>query len=158
MCVSKSGPQTSLQGVGGKIERAREHFDDLKETVAAWERSPTHSFSATVVEHKPEGEQHTTIQHAAPLSPRIPFIVGDIVHNLRSTLDHLVCQLAVAAGKPEACKNTTQFPVCLSADDWAKSRRRVAALRPDAVAAIEGLQPYKRRERAPATDNLWVSC
>jgi hypothetical protein len=84
--------------------------------------------------------------------------LGDAVHNLRSALDHAICQLAVANGNASACeRRQTQFPIY--ADGTPDHLKRLDGwIRPVCDAAkdvIRALQPYKRRPQDPYTDPLW---
>ena len=74
---------------------------------------------------------------------RLGLLLGDFVHNLRSALDNLVCQLAYLGGA-DSCQ-MTQFPICDTAALFAKNlkRGRLAGLRPEHVAMIERFQPYQ---------------
>src|SRR5205807_2099254 len=99
-----------LSGVTGKIKRAQHHFDQLKETIFAWVRTPGNAVWASIVEDQTEGKHLTVVSQATPLPPEIPFLIGDTVHNLRCALDHLVCQLAIAAGNCAACRGS-HFPI-----------------------------------------------
>src|SRR3989442_2229333 len=85
--------------------------------------------------------------------PWVGILVGDIVHNMRSSLDHLVFQLTLVntAGKvvhPER----TQFPIC----DTPQQYMRAAANNLSEVAQhdariIQGFQPY-----CPMDENVSV--
>jgi len=78
-------------------------------------------------------------------------VVGEIVHNLRSALDHLVHQLALANGKTPggiAYPVLSEDPSSPKARDstreiWENLTKR---LHPDDLAIIEGTQPYKGKE------------
>ena len=64
-------------------------------------------------------------------------LIGELVHNLRSALDHAVY---AAARKPS---NETQFPIFTSNEDWAKRSCSMLYSVPDDVSElIEKAQPY----------------
>jgi hypothetical protein len=81
-------------------------------------------------------------------------IIGDIVHNWRSALDHLAYQLVIRNGRTPS--NRTQFPIFskspLDASIYSKAKdakdalerwnRQVRGMHPNDVAVIERLQPY----------------
>jgi hypothetical protein len=79
----------------------------------------------------------------------IGLIVGDALHNLRSTLDHLAWQLVLEAGS--APTSSTSFPIF---DDAAKYGRgalsKLAGMRQSAIDAIAAIKPYKG-----GNDTLW---
>lgn len=63
------------------------------------------------------------VLHPPPL--RLGVIVGDLVHNVRSALDHLVWQLVLANAQQPT--RATQFPVCSKREQWAWVRARSLA-------------------------------
>lgn len=74
-------------------------------------------------------------------------IVGDLLHNLRCELDHLIWQLVLLnGGKPS---KSHQFPICDSQADFETQKpRRLAGLTSEQIAAVEELQPYRIDEDA----------
>jgi hypothetical protein len=75
-------------------------------------------------------------------------MAGDIIHNLRSSLDALTYALARANLKREPSAKEViqiQFPLIDDPDDWEKERRkRLSLLDPATHAVFESLQPYHR--------------
>lgn len=87
---------------------------------------------------------------------RFSVLVGEIVHHLRSSLDHVVYQLAVTLGKAAPESTSREFPILLHKPIAAKQKARyegkvqgvpVGPGSPEAL--IESLQPYNR----PAPDD-----
>lgn len=73
--------------------------------------------------------------------PSWPSIVGDVVHNLRSALDHVAYALVKAGPNPPT--RQTMFPVTRSAADFARvTRTSLSGLSSTALAAVERRQPY----------------
>lgn len=81
---------------------------------------------------------------ASSLQPRFAVLVGEVVHHLRSTLDHLIAQLA-AVGPGGGDPNVLEFPICRTPYAFSSccKRGKVTGLTPSAIQIIEGLQPYK---------------
>lgn len=81
---------------------------------------------------------------------RWSIIIGEIVHNLRSVLDHLAWQLVKANGcKPNGDTGFpifTQNPFVENADQRLLGRweRMTGGMHPDDIAFIKEFQPYKR--------------
>ena len=76
---------------------------------------------------------------------RLRFLVGDAVHNLRSTLDNLVWSLGQISG--EQSSSQLAFPVCIKEERFnMKILPMLRRLPPDAQSLIENLQPYNRRD------------
>jgi hypothetical protein len=146
----------TLDGVRLKIDRAKKHLDEFH---VAWKAHTEISTHVTLdsVEEQPEGRRCTLSITSGNLSPDLGLPVGDAVHCLRSALDHLMCQLAIAAGDPTAC-DSTQFPIF--AEDIPKYRQRMKGwIKHTSLAAqteIEALQPYQRRPMDPFSDPLWI--
>jgi hypothetical protein len=80
-------------------------------------------------------------------------IVGDAVHNMRCSLDHIVYALAVkhlaAIGKSGRPKSGTGFPIFQNVDRR-EFNKKTAEIEPEARDVIESLQPYDR------TNPLWM--
>lgn len=87
--------------------------------------------------------------------------IGDVLHNLRSSLDHLAYALAAAhTGLPlsEALEKGTGFPIFDNAADFhdkRKGQRSIRGIASDAQATIERLQPYQRGPDF-GLDPLWL--
>lgn len=129
-----------LAGCKERVERAREHLKDLYTEWDSWDGTQ-HEF---VVEHELGGGWHsfTTKYFEAP-SLRFGVLVSDFLHQLRATLDNLVCALAELNGTP--CARNHAFPVALKEADWLSALSgRLNGLRSDHIAAIQSVQPYAR--------------
>ncbi|MBJ7594491.1 MAG: hypothetical protein JF886_06435 [Candidatus Dormibacteraeota bacterium] len=137
-----------LRGVRLKIERAKFQCDALENEIKAWVESQR---SHVAFEHERDTGWHRLIvrMDADPDPPPMwGVIVGEIIHDLRSALDHTVWELVIAnKGRPE--RNRNQFPIFSHPPkrvaDYTKCVRGVD---PRAQAIIEGLQPYTRPKRA----------
>lgn len=77
--------------------------------------------------------------------------VGDALHNLRSSLDHLACQLVLASGAE--VKRYTCFPIYnrSTKDHQGFFDKSVKGMRPDAINDIAAWKPYKG-----GNDTLWL--
>src|SRR5258708_2591931 len=131
-----------------KIERAKKHLRDL-----AGELLIAKNVKTTVV----VGEDESGFRQGVPdkfiTLPRMPFdvvvLAGEIIHNLRSALDHLAWQLVETAGNVPS--SDTMFPILLSLDGYESSKiGKVKGMRPEAIKAIDRLKPYKG-----GNDELW---
>ena len=79
--------------------------------------------------------------------------VGEIAHNLRSSLDHLVWQIVIANGGIPDHKNA--FPIALKENDYrAPSKPKLRRLTDDQRQTIEGLQPF--RDDVNIGPHLWM--
>lgn len=146
---------TGAEELRARIARARDNFEQLR--LAFTKSTPTDS-DTVLVEHKPERQSHQiTVGRLA--EPRLDWrtITGDVIHQLRATLDNAVCHMAIKAGHSTTACEKTEFPIFpVNSDDAKRALKNKVAkfVHPDALAAIEDLQPYKRPE--PLRDPLWT--
>jgi hypothetical protein len=87
-----------LDGCWRKVERANIHLEFFRERVEALIKQ--HDLYGIDTKDDPQTGQVIIYGEAfvEPLSEEWGTIIGDVVHNLRSTLDHLVWQLTLANG------------------------------------------------------------
>ena len=112
---SRLTAMADLTGVLAKLDRAEEHrqaFDDLVDEYVGADPYTIYS------QYDPQTGWHTLRWQALREPPleRMALIFGDMVSNLRTTLDYLVWQLVLAAGKRPGRR--TGFPVVRRAKDW----------------------------------------
>jgi hypothetical protein len=131
----------SLTNPRAKLSRAGEHLDALHNDLAAYSERQPHSLGINGEIDHGWKLLRFSITEQPPI--RLGLLLGDFIHNLRSALDNLVCQLALLGGA-ESC-NTTQFPICDTPELFteARERGRLAGVRPEHVASIERFQPYQ---------------
>ena len=133
-----------------KIERAKEHIDDLKPVVDAFRFSLTQPDVIGSKSDPQTGELTFYIIDLPKAPATLSTISGDALHNLRSSLDHLAHQLVLVAGKKPTLR--TSFPIFESATKYkAKSPGKVEGMRKDAIDAIDAIKPYKG-----GNDTLWL--
>jgi hypothetical protein len=134
-----------------KVERAKKHLRDLAADISTVERRtvvirkgydnkgnrPPDNFSITMGVPSSDRFLDTIV-----CSPNVAAGVGDIAHNLRTALDHLMCHMLVVAGS--AITNRDAFPISESVTRY-ESRRDglVNRVRPKAIEALDLLKPYK---------------
>jgi len=93
------------------------------------------------------------VLHEPPVE-RMALVFGDMVSNLRATLDYLVWQLVLAGGMRPGRR--TGFPVVRREKDWeVQSAAALRGVAPEWVAKIEARQPYHRPEQ-PALHPLAI--
>ncbi len=137
-------------GPRAKIARAKKHLSDLADATAALLEEEAQPYSI-VVEHKADGRVLYRVKDLVEIPAVIPCILGDFIHNLRSALDILVCDLA----RHNGCKDVSNhcFPIGRSAHAF-KSRfggLTEQSLSKSARKAIKALNPYKG-----GNDDLWA--
>jgi hypothetical protein len=138
-----------LDGVRERVSWANDHFDALGTKVRKWVHRNLHSGNA---DFYPEAGIHV-FRWEAPDPPLLWSVMcGNIVHNLRSALDHLVWQMVLANGiqAPKTGSRGNAFPIKVTppgkgetfASIYAKNGK-LAGVHPDHIALIEEFQPYK---------------
>jgi hypothetical protein len=134
-----------------KVERANQHLAELKKGLASGMADQLHAVTM---------ESDTkSLYESGPffiLDSTIPAIVGDIVHNLRSALDHLAWQLVsvgVANGETRSQGwEKIQFPIAHSFDSFVSMKgRAIEGARREAIKVLDRLKPYQG-----GNDALWL--
>jgi hypothetical protein len=121
--------------VGLKVARAEDHMDWLKTKIRAYEKGKPYSI---IEERKAETETHVTIKLIRDVPLELAVVVGEILHDLRSALDHIACYLA-----DSDCHDGTGFPIYRTAKGFSDaSLGKLRGVANTAITAIEGLQPY----------------
>ena len=138
-----------------KVERAKQHIVDLNLRLKAFLDSNPYKVGTY---RNPETRQLIYfLTGVRNVPPQIGLVVGDVIQNLRSALDHLAFQLYMLGpgGQAGGSGSRTHFPI---ADDSAKYKigapRKIKGLRPDAIKAIDAIKPYKGGG-TDKSDALW---
>lgn len=144
-----------ITGARLKAERAGKHLEELEREIASFfDENPYRFFR----DSNPQNLDYYTYkfppQPAPP--PALSVILGDIVHNLRSALDHVAWQLALRT--TDDPYKRTAFPIFVdtSLASVKQFNRLVKDVFPDAIPIIEALQPYHSGEGLAEFDLLWV--
>ena len=135
-----------------KVERAKEHLRELESEAGRFRETYTYAVGPKM--NLQTGKR--SIDRFNPVKVRIASfkslaIAGDIIQNLRSSLDHLAYQLSVVGTPGVEPSEKVAFPICASAEIYESAKvRKVQGMRPEAVKAIDSLKPYKG-----GNDALW---
>lgn len=127
-----------LDGIWEKFRRAKELTDSLEEVIQAFAQSD--EFWVDDAPGKKPTE-HRLVVYGPPVPLRISVLAGEIIHHLRSVLDHMIRQLVLANGeKPER----QAFPVCDSPKAFLKQKNGESLQGVSAAARslIDSFQPY----------------
>ncbi|HVQ36690.1 MAG TPA: hypothetical protein VMS31_04115 [Pyrinomonadaceae bacterium] len=135
-----------------KIERAKKHLADLRTAHDEFIRSEPYS-----VGRKPNPEPGYEnfylffMSRIDPVPNDISALAGDAIHNLRSALDHLACQLVVANGR--SISDRTAFPIFKGlVIHEASFDRQVEGMSQSAKDKVRSAEPYKDGKG----HDLWV--
>jgi hypothetical protein len=106
-------------GVTTKIERANHHIKNLETMIQAFHKTDPYS---VVREEDPNTGALAFAIHFRSYPPAtFSALIGDAVHNLRSSLDHLIGNLVLANNKRIGAGN--EFPRSFRAASLTKPRR-----------------------------------
>jgi hypothetical protein len=147
-------PVPELEGVHEKLIRAEAHFDSLyAECQAFIERDPQ-PWGISIPYYDPDSDWYVccaVVNEPAP--PRLGVILGDVIHNARSALEHLVWQLVIANGEiPKRGSRGNTWPIVHSQDKWAKALAgALNGVGPKQQAVIALGQPYRAGIHAKQT-------
>jgi hypothetical protein len=146
-----------------KLDRAEKHLDEIDREISTYrDTNPYRAIRDRKQKRHPNLWCYRLSIHPPP-DDRVAVIFGDVIHNIRSALEHL----AVGISDPKR-KGKTKFPI-LHVDIWAKEGRRyrirkpdarrsfnsaVKGMTPEAIAIIKRLQPYQSGPRGAVIDPL----
>jgi hypothetical protein len=151
----RRGKKASFHGINIKLQRADIQMRALE---SEFDRIVDGNLYPFVPEIHDEGRTHIyKAVNPPPVGVFWGAQIGEIVHSLRSALDHLAWQLVIAGGNTP--NNRTQFPVCEGKPKKRivkyfpyprkKSRLRISGeVPPRALALIEAIQPYYRTDES----------
>lgn len=141
-----------LDGCGLKFSRAVEHLNALNDVAHRFNDSDSCTLVPEINNQTREIVLRVKILKSAPLAWAI--VIGEIAHNLRSCLDHMVWQLALT--QVPVPYNKTEFPIFIKSADYnRKGLGNIRDLPAPQKTFIEGLQPYHRGNDAHS-DPLWL--
>lgn len=140
--------------IWAKLKWAARHAQTTSDEIARFaEREPYH-FSLDVDTEK--REQLFRLRTVETPPPEIALGIGDTIHNLRATLDHLAWFLALQ--KSPTPPRKTEFPIFWREADYLRdSPAKLRGIPTPAHTIIESVQPYHRgHEAAAKRDPLWI--
>jgi len=141
-----------------KFQRAQDHLKQLEGRIAEWQKQVGTSIFG---ELDPEDARFQIFyfQNDPVSDEKLSAIIGDVVQNLRASLDHLFSELATGFKGPLTKKQerSARFPIHLSeAELRAGSPDLLGLVGSEAGAVIQRLQPYSSRpDKKEAGDLLW---
>lgn len=141
-----------LAGVVAKFNRSRQQFDVLRSEIGEFfEQDPRPHHSRGYFDPEAwEWIERFQIREAPPL--RFGVVLGDCLHNLRSALDHLICQLTLLEGGTMADCEKTQYPIASKSEEQFEgiADYRIPMLSKRHRAMVKQTQPYRAGDDASA--------
>lgn len=135
-----------LKGCWAKIERADESITQLdKDLIAYLDREPKNY--DVVGKFQNDFREYAFVVSGDPSIPmRFSVVAGEIVHHLRSCLDHLICALVMKNGNQPSRQH--QFPICATAVSFERACKNgmIKGVGSSATKLIRSVQPYKGKK------------
>ena len=126
-----------------KSERARKQLRDLQSAIHRYREHKPYGMTAAVEQQRGESDYVFRFQVNRPIPDSFVLIIGDIVHNLRSALDHAIWALYVARW-PSYNGTNLYFPITdTKAAFDAATKRHIKAVGKRRGAIIGDIQPYE---------------
>jgi hypothetical protein len=143
-----------LSGVELKVWRAHRHTTELKSALKT--SLDPERYAITSKSESDTGTYVYSVKQVPPIDVEWAPLVGEILFDLRSALDHLAWQLVLLDGKTPG--EQTQFPIYDSPRDKQGKLRainlRPAVKDPKIIAALEKVQPYEAAPNEPSMHGL----
>ena len=142
-------PVNGLQILEAKLERADEHIDKVDAAVEAFLKSEP--YRIIVDEKSQPAKRIYGFDQIIDIPMSIPILAGEVLYQLRSTLDHLVWQMVLAAGNTPT--RATAFPIANDSTEYEspKCRRKVNGVPDRAKKLIDDIEPYHG-----GNEDLWL--
>ena len=138
-----------LSGAWDRIYRAQEHLEAIKCELLSYYNADGCTLSG---KYNPDAEGGTGAIEGGfvstpPIGPRLNTLIGEMLHDTRSALDHLAWQLVLDTGK-EPIPEKTNFPIWTCAPKTDRDGKDAlpnikGGISLDARTLISAVQPYK---------------
>lgn len=138
-------PGHPFAGISEKLKRADQNIVNLNNEILQFF---TESKYPAIPDVKDQSWQDAVNYHRGLQVPkRFSVLAGEIIHHLRSCLDHIVWHFSSDTAKL-LHENALEFPIFskpLTKDDLPRYNRKIQGItKPGVLAIIEQLQPYQR--------------
>lgn len=137
-----------LDGIRVKIQRTQEHIRNLYLDVDRVFNSDPRPYTLIQNLNSQSGRYELTIRQYRAVDVdllRFSVVAGEIIHHLRSSLDHLVWQLIIANGQDPSSFTypLPEFPIFSRQDKYESSGvAKIKGVSKSAMAIIQSHQPY----------------
>lgn len=131
-----------MHGYRAKLQRAQELLDALALEVSQFVELAKQSSVVTKTHEQGDREYVISVRASQVAPERFSVLAGEIIHHLRSSLDHLVTSLVVANGG--SIGRWHQFPICATRKAFKDSirMRSLDDIKPSSLALVEAVQPF----------------
>jgi hypothetical protein len=148
----KGSREASLAGVRLKLKRAGEQLQALDSEMAVFRQGQPYKIVRQI---NPDTlEMYGVFRVIKEMEPMWSVQIGEIVHNMRSALDHFVFQVVIAETGVASKAKKLQFPIFETPEGYRdRGKKMLGGVSSSAKAFIKSLQPFVTGEgqRSP----LW---
>ncbi len=149
-----------LERAIAKLDWASEHLDHLGEIYLPYLKTHPYEFVPDPDSRFEKDGEDWAYGTFAPregdkVLSNISLMVGDVVSNLRSSLDYLVWELVLANNSTPTTANA--FPICDTVNSFGSElqKGRLSGVKPAVVSLVESMQPYHSGDKSHETF-FWV--
>jgi hypothetical protein len=136
-----SGADVTFEGVTAKLARAMEHLETLENWMLDYLVHEPYQISVETV--RSDSAYIVTVTQTPP-PPRASAVFGDMIHNMRASLDHFARQLVIAhGGTPVDEAGGTTFPILDRRQTKPLDIRPYGCIPAAAREALDAAQPYR---------------
>lgn len=127
----------ALADTRDKLARGASFIDTLEQVMASY-----HASAPFFIQSRTRGDEvESLFRVRIPIPREVPLLVGDAVHNIRASLDYLVCALAEHAGIAITAQHAYPFHRDRTRID-AEIARRLKGLRSDVHVFVSSTRPF----------------
>jgi hypothetical protein len=143
-----------LDGCRAKLDRSSKVFEELTATLGTYlERRPFEPEGA----YEPASNDWVVrfrVHEEPPIECAV--VIGDVIHDLRSAVDHLAWQLVIANGAEPTAR--TQFPIYSTEQSYGAERAQqvLVGMSDEDKRTIESFQPFRQDAAADRPHELAV--
>jgi hypothetical protein len=125
-----------------RLARAEQHYKSFSEVWASYLDRHPHHLDTTI---DATGLGTISVVEDEPVPEELPLLLGEFLYQLRAALDNCLYAVAVIDSdqNPPPNAQLLEWPICLAEDKWQNSTRRLKALSPEILTALETIQPYQ---------------
>ena len=130
-----------MDAIIAKVSNAEKHIAELDDAIGRLMASEQRPYSIEG-KHDPSCKHFNFIGYSKEVPHALSLLAGDAVHNLRSSLDHMISSLAEKNGGSSDPGSRVQFVARSKGKDFRKDRKLLACIGSPALELLETLQPF----------------
>jgi hypothetical protein len=149
-------------GVLWKLDRAARLTAEINERINGFLHKGAKPYRIDVRDDEATGERRYVFKLLEP-PPAVEWagMTGEVLHNLRSALDHLAYALCLAHAPSEPPPDRTEFPIFAEEERFDSTQRggglyKLRGMSSAMQAAIRAEQPFSVGERTPKAQSIWL--